>query len=88
MTDNKNNDIIENAYNQFYGSIANTLKEARKVDKSIKYDDVKNWFDNKFVRKKQLSGYNSFVASYPKQEYQLVLYFVNDLGDQESKICL
>ena len=74
MTDNKNNDIIENAYNQFYGSIANTLKEARKVDKSIKNDDVKNWFDNKFVRKKQLSGYNSFVASYPKQEYELDLF--------------
>ena len=47
MTDNKKNDIIENAYNQFYGSIANTLKEARKVDKTIKYDDVKNWFYNK-----------------------------------------
>ena len=88
MTDNKNNDIIENAYNQFYGSIANTLTEARKADKSIKYDDVKNWFDTKFVRKKQLSGYNSFVASYPKQEYQLDLFFVNDLEDQEYKIGL
>ena len=78
MTDTTKNDRIENAYNQFYGSIANTLKDARKVDKSIKYIDVKTWFDNKFVRKKQLSGYNSFVASYPKQEYQLDLFFVND----------
>ena len=54
MTNNTKNDIIENAYTQFYGSIANTIKDARKVDKSIKYDDVKNWFDNKFVRKKTI----------------------------------
>ena len=35
-----------------------------------------------------MSCYNSFVASYPKQEYQWYLFFINDLEDQEYKIGL
>ena len=38
-------DIIEKVYYDLsgYGSIQNTLKEARKYDKTITYDDVKEW---------------------------------------------
>ena len=32
--------IIEKVYNDFYGSIKDTY-DARKIDKSIKYDNVK-----------------------------------------------
>ena len=43
--------IIENVYNNFYGSIKDTYNDARKVDPSIKYDDVKNWFAKKSNKK-------------------------------------
>ena len=83
MSENSKDDIIADAYNQFYGSMKNTLAQARKVDKSIKYEDVKRWFEKSFVRKDNLKGYNSFVAQEPYQEYQIDLFFINDLQGQE-----
>ena len=49
MTDKEK--VISNVYNEFYGSINNTLKEAQKIDPSIKYQDVKQWFDKSLTRK-------------------------------------
>jgi hypothetical protein len=37
-----------------FGSIKNTLEEVRKIDKSITYNDVKEWKENNFVRKTNL----------------------------------
>ena len=39
------NKIIEQAYHDplGYGSIQNTLRDARKLDSSITLDDVKKW---------------------------------------------
>ena len=35
-------DIIAKVYNDFYGSIKQTYEEARKIDQTIKYDDIKH----------------------------------------------
>ena len=51
MSENPKEDIIEKAYKEFFGSIADTFKEARKLDKSITLADVKTWFNNRFSRK-------------------------------------
>ena len=60
----------------------------KKKDPSIKFDDVKKWFDKNQVRNTNLAGYNSFIASHPKQEYQIDLFFINDNHDDEYKIAL
>jgi hypothetical protein len=39
-------------------------------------------------RKTQLRGQSSFVASYPRQEYQMDLFFLSDLKDQEYPLGL
>ena len=43
--------IIENVYNNFYGSIKDTFNDVRKADKTIKYDDVRRWFEKHHTRK-------------------------------------
>ena len=83
MPDKK--DTIAQVYNEFYGSIRETYNDAHKKDASIKYQDVKNWFDNSFTRKTNLRGFNSYIADYPHQEYQMDLFFINDLENQEYK---
>ena len=63
MSENPKEDIIEKAYKEFFGSITDTFKEARKLDKSITLADVKTWFNNRFARKtKQLQ--NSYIANH------------------------
>jgi hypothetical protein len=73
-------DIIEKVYYDLsgYGSIQNTLKEARKYDSSITYDDVKTWKEKQF-RKRQLRGTNSFIAEEPLEEFQMDLLFFSDV---------
>ena len=80
--------LISRTYHAFYGSINDTLRDAQKHDPSIKYQDVKEWFDKNFVRRTNLKGYNSFVANYPFQEYQMDLFFVNDLENQDYTVGL
>jgi len=59
-----------------YGSVKQTYLEARAKDSSIKYDDVKKWLHKEVDKKKQLKGYNSFIAKEPKEEYQVDLFFL------------
>jgi len=66
-----------------YGSISRTFKDAKVYNNEITLDDVKTWFSKNVGRKIQLKGYNSFVVSAPYVEYQLDLFFFNDL-DKEA----
>ena len=77
--------IIENIYYDpaGYGSMRTTYEDAKKKDKSITYVDIQAWFKRNIERKTQLKGYNSFIASEPKQEYQCDLFFMNYLNDPE-----
>ena len=40
MSENAKDELIEKAYNELFGSIADTLKQAKKLDKSIKLEDA------------------------------------------------
>jgi len=86
MVDKK--EIIAKVHNEFYGSIKETLKDAQKKDPSIKYADVKHWFETSFTRKTNLRGYNSYIADYPHHEYQMDLMLINDLENQDYTIGL
>ena len=66
-----------------YGSINETLKDAKKYDSSITYEDVKKWKDKHTERKTNLRGQNSFIAHKPAEEYQMDLMFFTDLKDPE-----
>ena len=70
-------DVIEAVFyddEHGYGSKANTLKNAKEIDKSITMDDI-NKFMNKvsFRNKKGYTNYNSFVVNYPRDEFMVDL---------------
>ena len=70
-------------------SMKTTYEDAKQKDKSISYVDVEKWFDANIERTKtQLKGYNSFIASEPKEESQMDLVFMNYLQDPEFNIGL
>lgn len=57
-----------------FGSIAKTLLEARKVDPSIRREDVKAFLDNQEIRQtKKRRGDNSYIPFAPREEYQFDL---------------
>ena len=73
--------IIEKVYFDptGFGSISETLKDAKKYDTSITYDDVKKWKASQaFGQKSKMRGMNSFIANAPKDEYQMDLFFFAD----------
>ena len=59
-----------------YGSVKQTYLEARAKDPSITYADVQKRLSKAVDQKKQLKGYNSFIANEPKEEYQIDLFFL------------
>jgi len=79
------NDIIAKVYYDpaGFGSINNTLKDARRYDKTITYKDVKAWKEQQIHRKTNLRGMNSSVAHEPYEEFQIDLLFFSDLKDPE-----
>ena len=60
-------DIISKIYFEpsGYGSIQSTVKDAHKIDKTIKLVDVKAWFTSNVEQKTKYSGQNSYVAQKP-----------------------
>ena len=81
-------EIISNVYydRAGYGSRQRTLKEAREKDKSITIDDVNEFFKKNVEAKRKPVGQNSFVAPDSAYEYQMDLFFINDLEDQKFKV--
>ena len=88
MSSSNKDDIINSIYydRSGYGSIATTYKDAKEKDKTITLNDVKEWFKKNVEQKKQLRGFNSFVPNEPYWEYQLDLFFINDIPDQKFKV--
>lgn len=82
------NDVISKIYfdKAGYGSIKTTFEDAKKKDKTITIEDVKDFFDKSVEKKTNLKGYNSFVAPYPYYEYQFDLFLINDLENQKVKV--
>ena len=68
-------DLISNVYydtENGYGSIKNTSEQIKKVDPSIKYDDVKTWMNKQpNKQRKAYKGSNSYVAPFARFQYQI-----------------
>ena len=60
----------------------------RKVDKSIKMSDIDDFFKQNIRQKKQLKGYNRFVAPQANYEYQIDLMFFSDLLNQQFEVSM
>jgi hypothetical protein len=82
----KKDEIISKVYYDTagYGSVANTLADAKKYDSTITYDDVKKWKDRNTGRKTNLRGFSSFVVNKPYEEYQMDLAFFFDLNREQA----
>ena len=59
------------------------MEDARDKDKSIKYADVKTWFEQNIEQTGKYRGTNSYVAPNAYFEYQMDIAFFNDLKDPE-----
>ena len=81
---------IERAWNDDagFGSIAQTVREAKKIEPSVTADDFKEWKAKQDVgQKAKMRGMNSFIANKPKEEYQMDLFFMSD-QDLERKFTI
>ena len=67
-----------------YGSVRTTYQDAHEKDPSITYQNVADWFAKHRNQKTKLTGYNSYVAEEPRQEYQTDLFFIKDLGEEQK----
>jgi hypothetical protein len=65
--------------------VQTTYKDARVEDSKITLKDVQSWFSGNVSNKKRPNGSNSFVAPEPYYEYQMDLFFINDLKKQKIK---
>ena len=88
MTDKT--DVLKKVYfdRSGFGSIKRTYEEAKAKDNTITMMDVKTFFEDYVEKKKQQKGFNSFIAPYHKYEYQVDLFFINDLPNQRYKVGL
>ena len=75
--------MISNSDRAGFGSRSRTLKEAREKDKSIAIDDVNEFFKKNVEAQRKPAGQSSFVAPHSAYEYQMDLFFINDLEDQK-----
>ncbi len=78
------NDIYYNEAG--YGSVKTTYTDARMKDKRITLKYVQEWFSKNIERIKQPGGTNSFIAPEPYYEYQVDLFFINDLEEQKFRV--
>ena len=69
-----------------FGSKSRTLEEAREKDKTITMSDINEFFRKNVDQKRKPVGSNSFVAPHSAYEYQMDLFFINDLKDQKFKV--
>ena len=85
---NKKDDIINAIYfdRSGFGSKKQTLKDAREKDKSITMADIDNFFKENVEQKKQIRGRNTFIAPEPFYEFQMDLFFINDLENQKFRV--
>jgi len=68
--------VIKDVYysDQGFGSIKTILKDAREIDPTITYDDVKKWKDKNVDRLKPMKGQNSYIAPEAGYEFQVDLF--------------
>ena len=65
-----------------FGSMAKTLKDAKKYNDEVTMDDVRKWFAKHIGTKLQLRGYNRFIANRSYEYYQIDIFFFEDLSKE------
>ena len=71
-----------------FGSIRDTVREAKKYEPSVTADDFKEWKAKQDIgQKAKMRGMNSFIADKPREEYQMDLFFMSD-RDLERKFTI
>ena len=50
-------------------------QEAKQIDKTIKINEVKEWYEKNVNKTRYYGGKKSFVAPHPNYEYQIDLFF-------------
>ena len=88
MSSSNKDDIISKVYydRSGFGSRSRTLEEAREKDKTITMSDINEFFRKNVDQKREPVGSNSFVAPHSAYEYQMDLFFINDLKDQKFRV--
>ena len=88
MSSSSKDDIIKNIYydRSGFGSKQRTLSEAREKDKTITMGDINRWFRANVEQKRKPVGQNSFIAPHSAYEYQMDLFFINDLDEQKFRV--
>ena len=88
MSSSSKDDIIKNIYydRSGFGSTQRTLIEAREKDKTTTMGDINRWFRANVEQKRKPVGQNSFIAPHSAYEYQMDLFFINDLDEQKFRV--
>lgn len=76
--------IIDSAFHVEKGSLNATLSRARLFDKSITLDDVRNWRLENANMERRPSKFNTWVGNRARDEYQVDLFFFEDLKPREQ----
>ena len=58
-----------------FGSMKETLEEARKVNPAITLEDVRLWKEKLIPRKAAMRGFNSYIAPGPKHNFQVDMFW-------------
>jgi hypothetical protein len=91
MAEKTVNEKIEQVYTDKagYGSMAQTVKDVKRYYPEISKTDVEKWYKANIERNVvQRSGYNSYVAKGPLEEFQIDLFNMKVKEDDEYKIAI
>jgi hypothetical protein len=58
-----------------FGSMKETLEEARQVNPAITLEDVRLWKEKFIPRKAAMRGFNSYIAPRPKHNFQVYMFW-------------
>ena len=65
-----------------------TYEKAKQQYQTIKFIDVKNWYNDNVQKTTQLRGYNSYIPPHVNFAYDFDLFFITKREDLEYKIAL
>ena len=68
-----------------YGSMAQTIADVKRYFPEISKADVEKWYKANIERNiVQRSGYNSYVAKKPLEEFQIDLFYMKSETDSDN----
>ena len=69
-----------------YGSVLNTFKTAKNINTNITIHNAKAWLNDNIEKSNQPPRTNSFVAPHPFFEFQVDIFSIGHLSNQEFRI--